>query len=66
MNDRKVTSCGDCPFLYQESEYPSSRCKLARQDLWPMGHYQRGPAPSNCPLRKGPARVTLEDTRRTP
>lgn len=53
-----VKECSDCPFLYQNGEYPESTCKAAKR-TWGMGYYEGGPAPKWCPLRKQPVLVKL-------
>jgi hypothetical protein len=47
----QVKTCQDCPFLYQNGEFPASLCTVTREDYWPMGYYRGGPAPKECPLR---------------
>jgi len=45
-----VKNCSNCPGLHQNSEYPDSYCGIAERH-WMMGYYDKGPAPSWCPLR---------------
>jgi hypothetical protein len=53
-------SCDDCPFLWQNMEYPESKCTASKRG-WGMGHYERGdPRPDWCPLNSGPVTVELE------
>lgn len=54
-----VASCDDCLFLWQNGEYPESRCRLANRD-WGMGYHKTGdPLPGWCPLLNGPATLVL-------
>jgi hypothetical protein len=58
-----VTSCDDCPFHWENMEYPESRCKAAQGSsygLWGRGHHENGdPIPDKCPLKKGTVVVAL-------
>lgn len=50
MKVRTVKTCKDCPALWQNMEFPESRCQLKNRS-WGMGHYEGGAAPDWCPLR---------------
>lgn len=52
-----VQTCGECPALHRNSEYPESECTIARR-TWGMGYYRGGPPPQWCPLRS--ENVTLQ------
>ena len=57
-----VKNCGDCPFLYQNVDYPASTCKAVNRSFG-MSYYQQGnDAPDWCPLaRKHAVIVEMKD-----
>ncbi len=55
---RLISSCADCPCLYQNGEYPESICRLADRN-WGMGYYEGGPPPDWCPLRNSATTLAL-------
>jgi len=59
MKIKIVKSCDDCPALWQNMEFPESRCQIANRS-WGMGHYEGGPSPDWCPLRKETIQLKLQ------
>lgn len=56
-----VSSCSNCPGLWQNMEYPDSFCTLAQRS-WGMGYFIHGdPIPDWCPLRTTEALIKLKE-----
>ena len=59
MKTIKVHNCDDCPALWENMEFPETRCTFAKQS-WGMGYHEYGnPSPSWCPLKSGSIVVEL-------
>jgi hypothetical protein len=59
MKIREVSGCDDCPGLWQNSEFPQSRCNFADRS-WGLGYHRHGdPTPEWCPLKTASVLVKI-------
>jgi hypothetical protein len=59
-----VEDCGNCPCLYQNSEFPESFCKINNRRFFPA-YEKGGPAPDWCPLKGGSITLELKERETT-